>query len=236
MVFVGFVISLVACLPKLDIGTPGSSPVPPRLVMDSTLPFHEKWRISNLLIPFGTTTGVNVYGDRLFFVAYAADRLTHWLEVIDAKSGSLLWKTKPLPFTEDSLEADQQRLYLVLSRKILAYDHLTGEVLWETDELLGGHTTYSIYPMGDTLFVYSEEDTSSERREQVIRKYNSQNGLLIDINHIEINHNDSLLAKVSFFDYWTNGKALWAINNETEQQQWNIGIDNRVEYQPLLAE
>jgi outer membrane protein assembly factor BamB len=117
------------------------------------------------------------------------------------------------------------------------YDLSTGEVLWE-DALLGGRTTYQVFPIGETLLVYSEEDVSSEGyEEQVIRKYDSHSGFLRGIDRINIpEKNSSLLLKTPDFDYWTDGKSLWSINNEASQEQWKIKIDNQVEYDPLLID
>lgn len=237
IVLVSFVTSLVACLPKLEFpGYISPSPAPPRTVIDDTLPFHEKWRISNLLIYRRTTPSIYVYGDYLFYVAYEPDGLTHWLEVLDAKNGSLLWKTQDLPFTENSLAADQQNLYLALAGKFLAYDISTGKLLWETHEPLLGHTSYWAYPTNESLLVFSEEDVSLTRREQIIRSYDLQTGILQNIDRIAIPHNDSLILRTTSNDYWTNGTALWAINNETNQKQWLIEISNSLEYQPVLVE
>lgn len=234
---VSIVTSLVACLPKL--GFPGyisPSPAPSRTVRDGTLSFHEKWRMSNLLIYRRTTSRIYVSGDYLFYVAYKPDGVTHWLEVLDAKNGSLLWKTQELPFPENSLAADQQNLYLALSGKFLAYDISTGRLLWETHEPLLGHTIYWVYPIKDSLLVYSEEDVSPTRREQIIRSYDLQTGLLQNIDRIAIPQNDSFLLRTTSNDYWTNGTVLWAINKETNKRQWVIKIANSLEYQPAIAD
>ncbi len=238
VILFGYLISSVACLPEIDRDLTIHPPlISPRTVTDVNLPFHEQWRRSNLLLFNTEADRLYVYGDQLIFVSYEDDGMTKRLEVLNAKTGILLWKTEPLPFSANSLAADEQRLYLALSAKIIVYDLLTGEILWE-DALLGGRTTYWVYPMGNTLLVYSEEDVSLEgEEEQVIRKYDSQSGLLGGIDRINIQQkNSSLLLKTLIFDYWTDGEALWAINNEVNQEQWKIEIDNRVEYTPLLVD
>lgn len=238
VILTGFLISSVACSSQGDRALPIQPPlISSRSVTDVNLPFHEQWRRSSLLLFNTESDRLHVYGNQLFFVSYEDDGITGRLEALNAKNGALLWKTEPLPFSVDSLAVDAKRLYLALDRKILAYDLSTGKVLWE-DVLLGGRTTYQIYPMDSTLLVYSEEDISSDGdEEQVIRKYDSQSGLLISTERININQkNSSLLLKTLTYDYWTDGKTLWVLDNLTQQEQWKVAIDNPVEYQPLLID
>ncbi len=238
LILVVCLIHLVACFPQRNKDFNVQSPqISTRTVADVNLPFHEQWRRSNLLLFNTKADRLYVYGNQLFFVSYEDGGTTRRLEALNAKNGALLWRTEPLPFLANSLVVDGQRVYLALSAKIIVYDLLTGEVLWE-DALLGGRTTYWVYPMGDTLLVYSEEDVSLEGDEkQVIRKYDSQSGLLLNIDRVNIRQkNSSLLLKTLTFDYWTDEKTLWAINNEANQEQWKIEIDNQVEYQPFLVD
>jgi len=238
VILVGCLLSSTACFSQENKNLATHSPaLSPRTVTDVNLPFHEQWRRNNLLLFNTDADRLYVYGDQLFFVSYEDNGKTRRLEALNAKTGTLLWKTEPLPFSVNSLAVDGQRLYLALSEKIIAYNLLTGEVLWE-DALLGGRTTYRVYPMGETLLVYSEEDVSSEgNEEQVVRKYDSQSGLLRGIDRINIpQKNSSLLLKTPDFNYWTDVKSLWSINNEVNQEQWRIKIDNRVKYKPLLID
>lgn len=238
LVFVVCLIQLVACFPQRNKDFNVQSPqISTRTVTDVNLPFHEQWRRSNLLLFNTEADRLYVYGNQLFFVSYEDGGTTSRLEALNAKTGTLLWKTEPLPYLTNSLAIDGQRLYLALSSKIIVYDLSTGKVLWE-DALLGGRTTYRVYPMGETLLVYSEEDISPDGyEEQVVRKYNSQNGFLRSVDRINISQkNSSLLLKTPDFDYWTDIKSLWSINKKVNQEQWKIKIDNRVEYEPLLID
>lgn len=237
-VLAGCLIYAVACSSQGGREFPTTSlPISPRTVTDVNLPFHEQWRRSNLLIFNAESDRLHVYGNQLFFVSYEDDGMTRRLEALNANTGVLLWKTEPLAFTVDSLAADEKILYLALDRKILTYDLLTGEVLWE-DALLGGRTTYWVYPLDNKVLVYSEEDVSLDgEAEQVVRTYDSQSGLLIATDRTIINQkNSSLLLKTPTYDYWTDGEMLWAINTEAKHEQWKVAIDNRVEYQPLLVD
>lgn len=238
VVFVGCIMHLAACLSRGDSGLPVSSPrIPPRTITDINLPFHEQWRRSNLLLFNTESDRLHVYGDQLFFVSYEDDGRTRKLEALNAKNGELLWSTQPLPFSVDSLALDAKRLYLALDRKIIVYELSTGEVLWE-EPLVGGRTTYWVYPLDSKVLVYSEEDVALDGgEEQVIRTYKSQSGFLIETDRTNImQKNSSLLLKTSTFDYRTDGEMLWAINSETQQEQWKVAIDNRIEYQPLLVD
>jgi outer membrane protein assembly factor BamB len=87
------------------------------------------------------------------------------------------------------------------------------------------------------LLVYSEEDISSDGyEEQVVRKYDSRNGVLMGTDRIDIPQKDSsLLFKTSGSDYWADTKSLWAVN-QTHQEQWRIEIDDQVQYNPLLID
>ena len=237
LVLIVCILNLAACFPQRNKDFNIQSPqTQTRTITNTTLPFHEQWRKSDLLLFNTLADRIYIYGNQLFFVNYDSGKARR-LEALNAKTGTLLWKTEPLPFSVNSLAADGERLYLALSEKIIVYNLLTGEVLWE-DALLGGRTTYWVYPIGDTLLVYSEEDISLEGdEEQVIRKYDPQSGLLMGIDRIKIHQkNSSLLLKSPPYDYWTDGDTLWAINAEAKQEQWKVGIDNRVEYQPLLVD
>jgi outer membrane protein assembly factor BamB len=178
-----------------------------------------------------------VYDNQLLFVSFEEAGNTRRLKALNAKTGTVLWETEPLPFYANSLAIDAQRVYLALSSKIIVYNLSTGEVLWE-DALLGGRTAYWVYPMGDALLIYSEEDVSSQGdEEQIIRKYDTQSGLLMSVDRIGIDQKySSLLLKTLTYDYWTDTEMLWAINNETKEEQWKVAIDNPVQYQPLLVD
>jgi outer membrane protein assembly factor BamB len=235
LVLVICLIHLVACFPQRNKNFNDQSPqISTRTVADVNLHFHEQWRKSNLRLFNTEADRLYLYGDQLFFVSYEDGGNARRLEALNAKTGTLLWETEPLPYSPDSLAIDGQRLYLALSSKIIVYDHSTGEVLWE-DALLGGRTSYRVYPMGETLLVCSEEDISPDGyEEQVIRKYDSQNGFLMDTDRINIPQKDSsLLLETSDFDYWTDIKSLWSVN-KNHQEQWRIKIDARVQYNPLV--
>lgn len=238
LILVVCLLHLVACFPQRNKDFGVKSPqISTRTVADANLSFHEQWRRSNLLLLNTEADRLYVYGNQLFFVSYEDGGKTRRLESLNAKTGTLLWKTGPLPFSPNSLAIDGQRLYLALSSKIIVYDLSTGEVLWE-DALLGNRTTYQVFPIGETLLVYSEEDASSEGyEEQVVRKYDSRSGFLRGIDRNKTpQKNSSLLLKTPDFEYWTDVKSLWSINKEVNQEQWKIKIDNRVEYKPLLID
>ncbi len=237
LVLIVCMLNLAACFPQRNKDFNIKSPqTQTRTITNTTLPFHEQWRKSDLLLFNTLADRIYIYGNQLFFVNYDSEKASR-LEVLNAKTGTLLWKTEPLPFSVNSLASDGERLYLALSEKIIVYNLLTGEVLWE-DALLGDRTTYWVYPISDTLLVYSEEDISWEGdEEQVIRKYDPQSGLLISIDRITIHQNhSSLLLKTPAYDYWSDGKMLWAINIESKQEQWNITLEDRVEYQPVFID
>lgn len=237
LVFVVCLIHLAACFPQRNKDFNIQSPqISTRTVTDVNLPFHEQWRRSNLLLFNTDADRLYVYDNQLLFVSFEDGGNTRRLKALNAETGTVLWETEPLPFYANSLAIDAQRVYLALSSKIIVYDLSTGEVLWE-DALLGGRTTYRVYPMGETLFIYSDEDISPNGGEElVIRKYDSKSGLLIDLNRININQKDaSLLLKTSVYEYWTNGEMLWVVN-EDRSEAWKVLIENRVTYQPLLAD
>jgi outer membrane protein assembly factor BamB len=238
LVLIVCLIYLSACFPQRKKDFNVESPqIAHRIVTDVSLPFHEQWRKSNLLLFNTDADRLYVYDNQLLFVSFEEGGNTMRLKSLNAKTGAVLWETEPLPFYANSLAIDAKRVYLALSSKIIVYDLSTGEVLWE-DALLGGRTAYWVYPMGGTLLIYSEEDVSSQGdEEQVIRKYDTQSGLLMSVDRIGIDQKySSLLLKTLTHDYWTDTEMLWAINNETKEEQWKVAIDNRVQYQPLLVD
>jgi outer membrane protein assembly factor BamB len=234
IIWIFFIIQLTSCFSDFRYEYVSPTPISSRVIADITLPLHEKWRRSDVLIPFNDEAKIYALDERLFFVAYKNDGKTHWLEAIDAKSGSLLWKTQDLLFLENSLAADQGSLYLALAGKILAYNISTGNLLWETHEPLLGHTKYSVYPEADKLLVYSEEDISQKGREQIIRTYNQLDGSPLKTDNITIPHNATLLLKTDLYNYWTDGTALWSINS-SNKEQWRTNIRERIQYQPVLS-
>lgn len=240
LVLIVCLICLVACFPLRNKNfSVETLQISTRTVAEVNLPIHEQWRRGNIFLFNTDADRLYAYGNQLFYVSYEDGGKTRILEALDAKTGVLLWRTEPLPYLPNSLavDVDTQRLYLALSSKIIVYNSSTGEVLWE-DSLLGGRTTYQVIPIGETLLVYSEEDVSSENHEeQVIRKYDSQSGVLKSIDRINLpQKNSSRLLTTPEFDYWSDGKSLWSINNRTSQEQWKIKIDNPVEYNPILTD
>ena len=59
--------------------------------------------------------------------------------------------------SEGSLAADRYRLY-VADEHIRAYSLDNGAPLWVVSRGLPGHSRYSLYPMEDTLHVYTDMD------------------------------------------------------------------------------
>jgi len=231
----GLLVSLSACLSADNIRLQAfPTSIPSRTVSYATTSAQEKWRISNLIVPYRDTSNIYANGDSLYFVAYSDDGITHWVEVYDARTGEVRWKSDYLPFSENSLASDEQRLYVALLGQILAYNIQTGQLLW-TQELPYGHTRYQVYLLVDTLLVYSEED-SINHRELVIRSYNLQTGSLENIDRTDIPHNNSHLLRTTLSDYWTNGKSIWSVSRQTKQVNWSLGLANRVEYEPVLTD
>lgn len=226
---------LSACLPtnhmRLQVFP---TPIPSRTISYATTTAQEIWRISNLIIPHRDTSKIYVDSDSLYFVAYDEDGITRWLEVHDARTGELRWKSDILLSIEDSLASDGQRLYIALAKQILVYDIQTGQFLW-TQELPYGHTSYQIYLLAETLLVYSEED-SINGRELIIRSYNLQTGALENVDRTDIPHNHSHILRTTLSDYWTDGESIWSVNRQTKQVNWSLALANRVEHQPVLID
>lgn len=236
---VSCLLSLISCLPRRDLNLPPTQSLEsPRIVSYNNLPFYEKWRKSQVTILNPTWYRLRVYDKKLFFISYEYSTGTGRLEVLNAGNGQLLWKTEPLRDTAKSvLVVDQNRAYLAFTKEIIAYDLLTGEVVWKIPSP-GDRTSYKLEILGNTLVVSSQEDVSLDgSEEQVVRIYDSQTGLLTDTQRSLItSKNSSLLLKTLNYEYWTDTETLWAINTEGKGEQWRVMLDNRVVYEPLFGD
>jgi len=212
-----------------------SNPTVSRSVSNTTLSLHERWKISNLFIPHRQTSTIYSNGVYLFYVSYGEDEMTHWLNVINMIDGSTLWRSDFLPFSENSLAFDEQRIFLALSTKILAYNLFTGDLLWETQENLPDRTEYKMYVKDNRLVVYSTEDSAPGNTTQVVRVYDAQSGILESSDSYTIPQDASCLLKTTTNDYWTDRSSIWVVNNQKREQKWSTMIDGPVQYQPLLT-
>lgn len=223
----------IACSP-FQIGDISTLPTPidNRIVGNSTLQLTEMWRTTN---PIPLIASIFIADNSyLISVEYDKNGLKRWLNVRDAQTGGLIWKTDPLPFPENSVVIDYKNLYLALSRKILSYDLLTGELLWEITGL-PERVYYKMYIKNEQLFVYSEEDIDAGNTKQVIRIYNSQTGELMNYDEKVIAGDAVILLLTSKSSYWTDRKNVWTVQNHATEPNWTFAIENPVQHQPLLV-
>ncbi len=153
------VVAQVTALSK----TPTPTPWPPRTVGSSSLGLREVWRFhtgwhvfSYPLVPNVFVAGEPVFsyppvpnlfvaGDKVLFPSIGKCSL---LTALSLETGQLIWQT-PVPncwndgVSPATLDAD--RIYLMSDFRVLAFDLLTGKLVWETSEL-EGRTTYYFRP------------------------------------------------------------------------------------------
>jgi outer membrane protein assembly factor BamB len=214
---------------------PIPTPIASRTVGRTTLPLHERWRRGNLILPPSDETVV-ASEEYACFAFYDDNiwRREYWLQAVNARSGEMLWETGGFSFVM-SLATDGKRLFAAVHWDILAYDLADGRLLWRSQEQLPGHTGYWLQPLGEEILVYSAEDVSINRREQVLRYYNAQNGTLEKMIRVEVPPNVSLTLRSSSTDYWTDGRRFWAEDRASGQVRWQVEYEGWIEYWPVLS-
>lgn len=208
--------------------------IPSRSIEYAQFSLQERWRDFEVLIPYRDNSIFLATENLLIIFDCETDGLTCRMRVLSADTGSLNWETQPLPYSEQYIIVDNERVYLALSTKIIAYDVTTGEVLWETEEKLPYHTQYIMRITENNLIVYSDEEIDESATKKIIRIYNTQNGKLEDSIEEVIPLNVSFVTKTDFSEYWTDRSSIWMLNSQTNQQQWHTLIEGALQYEPLL--
>lgn len=232
---------LAACLPITNNGNVFPTPITSRQIGIGTLPLYEKWRISDPSIVL-ITANFFTNGDQLIYIDYPASRAAHWITVLDTQTGSLLWKTDPLPFNENAIAVDNQTLYVLLSPNLHAYNLVTGELAWKTTGL-PTRTSHRMYIEDDKLIVYSAENASEDGTLEVARTYIAKSGELESTNNYFFSKGASFILKTSLNNYWSNSsdywsdpKSIWSVSRQTGLEQWSLTVTGPVRYSPLLID
>lgn len=203
-----------------------------RTTVEMTLPLSEQWRRTNISLPyFRIPSGVLASGEFVYFVDYETGHTKGHLRVLDASSGIAKWEVTGIPRLH-SMVAGQKILLIAVDWEIRAYDFSNGELLWHS-ERLPDHTSYLIYPVvnGEVL-VYSVEDAFN-RREQVLRYYDIQNGSMENTIRTRVLPDSRMVLISSYAEYWIDDDRLWATDKNSDTVLWQVAINGPVNSWPI---
>lgn len=214
---------------------PVPTPMGSRTVIGGTLSLREHWRRGGVVLPYYDERVVSS-GEYICFVTYS---IKGWLRedqlhVLKARSGETFWEATGFPNIY-YLATGNQRLFAVTRQDLRAYDLARGELVWRTSRPVGGYARYGFQWLGEDVLIYFAEDTSLGRREQVLLRYNAQSGKLKEISRFEVSPNVWLVLRSSSADYWTDGRRLWAEDRVSRQIVWEVHLERRLEYRPVLV-
>jgi outer membrane protein assembly factor BamB len=201
-----------------------------RAIVQSGLSVHESWRKGNLVVR--DAGGVLASENYVIFVDTSMGFNMGRLQVLDAATGQSQWQVTDL--SVHSLATDRERLFIAVDWNIRTYNLSSGKLLWRTPGELPGHTSYSIYPMGAEILVYSTEN-SFQKSELVIRTYDASNGTLKGLSRTEKAPDISLILRSQSIEYWGDAEKLWAIDRSSGRTLWQIKPDGVSPYQLILA-
>jgi outer membrane protein assembly factor BamB len=117
--------------------TPTPTPqivLPPREVLESSLPLQEAWRWSGISFPWITPNLVVV--DNHIITAALDYGIGIKLIAFDAQTGNSVWESEYIQELTagsnsfDSIDADNERVYVGTLRNVQAFDLKTGQLLW----------------------------------------------------------------------------------------------------------
>ncbi len=195
------------------VAMPTITPWPDRTVGASALGRRELWRyhseptLQNELSAVLAGGRVILLTDRQYSEYVYTPML---LTALNVENGQLLWQT-PLG-SEGSVNSathDAERLYLVSSFRVYAFDLNTGQPLWET-EAFPGHTGYYFRPWDSTAPLHLYADTKKT--------------ILIDPHTGAVLGEEPAGELLSYqdFDFATHSGQLEAKDNRTGITLWQM--------------
>jgi hypothetical protein len=125
------------------------TPIPRRSITQATLPLHEIWRKDVLKInryngsDFIPSSHIFApYFDKLYVVGINPVNDAVQILTLDQATGEQLWATNQMLYIED-FTASPEALYIVSGEHgIVAYDAVTGNVKWTSDQPRPNHQRY----------------------------------------------------------------------------------------------
>jgi outer membrane protein assembly factor BamB len=207
------------------------SSFPARSIIEATLPVNEIWRISNINLPhLDIPAAMLASDDYVFFVSYD-DGGKDSLNAIDSESGEILW-TVNIPLI-DSMIINESRIFIAVFWDIRSYNLSDGKLLWRSEQL-PQHTGYRLHPIAEEkVLVYSVEDYSG-KREQVLRYYNIDDGILETVRQ-EISLGEWLVLKFPDVEFWADRyDRFWAVSKPMNDFLWEANIDQQYNNTPTM--
>lgn len=209
---------------------PSSTPQPVRTVGESTLDIVEVWRFHtgppnswDSTLPHLFVTGGKVVISYGAGQRYGDENFASWLTALSLETGQVIWQTRLVDPSHGtniaSAHQDNERLYLVYSSRVSAFDLGTGQLLWSTPDL-GQHVSYWFVPWesGDPLLLHSSE------RERIA--IDPQIGTVLSRQP-----DDPEWLKVGQIEFVPTRQGLYAVDQQTEQVLWE-----RLELQPAYRQ
>lgn len=203
-----------------------------KTIVESTLPLSEIWRVNIDLPHSDISSGLLASNDYLAFVSYN-DNNQYILKMLSAISGDSLWAADIPPI--DSMIMDEVRIYVAVDWMVQAYEISTGNLLWQSEQL-PQHTSYRFHPnIKEKVLVYSTEDYF-DKREQVLRYYDVQDGALESVRQ-EIPTDEWLVLRQLDVDFWAKkDNKVWGISKPTNILLWEFDVNQQYNNTPLLTD
>lgn len=231
ILMVAAVIFLPGCGPP-DLSSifatePSPTPDTSRQMAEHTLDLHEYWRATQISYGGGDTTEANLVAvaGRVLYLNLNYGENTVQAYVLDASSGTLLWKTPDDLFYNPAIDAERVYLYLqgrgMSGDSIQAYDLDDGRLLWEIPAQ--PHRYYNLYSEGDILCVHNLDD-------EEIWYLDARTGTELRRVTLDIGEGSRLLASFPQFDVYTfaytRPDALLAVDETTRRPLWETEIEH----------
>ncbi len=140
--------------------TPTKSPTPTapaKQIMANSLPLQEIWRWSGLM-PWGINEPprIVIKKDMIVLLSVAKTRpYKTKIIALDARTGNLIWESRPISGAPDSLAVDKDNIYAGYPTYVGAYDLKTGQWLWRgAQQSRGRRGRLYVYATGERIEVY----------------------------------------------------------------------------------
>lgn len=203
-----------------------------RQIIYNTLPLRELWRGTGAIAQ-GEPPKILIKKDVLILVAIEKDH-NRVIYAFDIQNGDTIWKRQILGL--ESLDADDNSLYIGDVSTVVAYDLKTGEIIWDvnlSDPYRRG--SFYVYSKEKDLEVY-DFDVSDGYEDKRIYILDSQTGVIKNV--IEWNGIFVCQDSICYSRTYNNGKPYLVAQDKSSKtilwkrlmdpQRWPIFINDTI--------